>query len=272
MSKLSSQKPDYVFIASLVAIIFVAVYLAMDRFKDAHIPDFLREKGQGLLAQINNRQERETLRSEYNKFIKKVEEREVDPAKVEQFVSSIINLNQAKENLNEQEFAYILQKNLERAVKADTVEWIHKENAEKWKKLQQRLQDIYVFENKIKQAEQIKPELKKSYTFSYTIDDTLNIIIDEQFKDNLVKQAELARELNRLEKDKTLKWQKQADALGEKQQALQQVLKEIQDVKASVSVVAAGKDSVKVVAPAAPVVATPQTSETPKTPTTVKRK
>jgi hypothetical protein len=272
MSNLSQKKPDYVFIASLIAIIFVAIYLAMDRFKDAHIPDFLHQKGQELLAQISNRQERETLRTEYNKFIKKVEEREVDPQKVEQFVSSIINLNQAKGNLNQDEFAYIFQKNLERAVEADTVDRIFRENPERWKKLQQRLQDISVFEEKIKHAEQVKPEQTKSYSFSYTIDDTLHILIDQQFKDNLVKQAELAKELKRLEKEKTLKWQKQSESIEKHQQALQQALNKVQEVEASVSVIAAGKDSAKVVAPAAPVVATPRTSETPKTPTTVKRK
>jgi len=266
MNNLAQKKPDYVFIASLIAIIFVAVYLAMDRFKDSDISSYLHQKGQELLAQIDNQEERENLQTEYNQFIEKVTDREVDPEKVEQFVSSIINLNQAKDNLNKDEFVYLFHKNLQKVVQADTVQKVYDETNERWNKLQERLLDLNVFEEKVKEAAVSKSELKNSYTFSYTIDDTLNIIISEDFKENMVNQVELAKELKRLENENTLKWHKEADAILEKQKALHKVLIKLEEAEAAMSVIAIGKDTVNVTAPALPVII-----ESSKAPTTEKK-
>jgi hypothetical protein len=231
---------------SLVAIIFVAVYLAMDRFKDYQVSDFLNQKGQELLAQIDNQRKREVLQSEYNSFVNKVAEQEVNPEKVERFVSGMINLNQAKEKLNKDEFAHIFENNLAKAIQKDSMDAYDSKNNEKWQRLQRRLKDIVVFEQKVKEADLQQANIKNSYSFSYTIDDTLNIIINEELKDNLSKQAELGRELERLEKDKALKWQKENKVILEQQESLQQALKALEDVKAAVSAMVVNGDSVKV--------------------------
>ena len=261
MNNFAQKKPDYVFIASLVAIIFVAIYLAMDRFQDSEIASYLQQKGQELLAEIENPEERENLQSDYNEFIEKVSDREVDPEKVEQFVSSIINLNQSKQKLNKDEFANIFERNLKRAVQTDTVKRVYRENNERWKKLQDRLLDLNIFEEKVKEVAVAKPELQKSYSFSYTIDDTLNIVINEGFKDNLVKQDELAKELKRLEEENALIWRKEEDAIMKKEEALQEAIIRLEAAEAAMSVIAIGKDSLIITTPAAPVVI-----ETPETP------
>lgn len=261
MNNFAQKKPDYVFIASLVAIIFVAIFLAMDRFQDSEISNYLNKKGQELLAQIDNQEERENLQSDYNDFIEKVADREVDPQRVEQFVSSIINLNQSKRQLNKDEFAHIFERNLIKAVQPDTLKRVYRENEQRWKKLQERLLDINIFEEKVKEVSVVTPELKNSYSFSYTIDDTLNIIIHEGFRDNLEKQAELAKELKRLEEENTLKWQKGTDVIMEKHGALQEAMIILKETEAAMSVIAIEIDSARVSNPVEPVVI-----ETPETP------
>jgi hypothetical protein len=261
MNNLAQDKPDYIFIVSLIAIIFVAIYLAMDRFKDAQISDFLREKGQELLAQIDNQKQRKELQSEYDQFVEKVAQQEVPPEEVERFVSGMINLNQAKEKLNKDEFTNIFEKNLATAAEAKPVKSAY--NNEKWQKLQQRLKDIIVFEKKIEEAQLNKPELKNSNTFSYAIDDTLNIIINEQLKDSFTKQHELSAELQRLEKEKALKWQKEVSAIHEEDESLKQALKALKQVEAAVSAISVSIDSTGVSASvgSAKPVATPTPSD-----------
>ena len=246
MNNLAQDKPDYIFIISLIAIVFVAIYLAMDRFKDSQISDFLREKGQELLAQIDNQQQREELQSEYNQFVEKVAQQEVPPEEVERFVSGMINLNQAKEKLNKDEFRNIFEKNLETAARVKPTTSVSDKSNEKWQKLHQRLKDIIVFEKKLEEAELNSPEFKGNYTFSYAIDDTLNIIINEQLKDSFTKQHELSLELQRLEQDKALKWQKESSALKEEDASLKQALEALEQVEAAVSAITITIDSTKV--------------------------
>jgi len=246
MSNLAKDKPDYIFIVSLIAIVFVAIYLAMDRFKDSQISDFLHEKGQHLLAQIDNQQQREELQSEYNQFVEKVAQKEVSPEEVERFVSGMINLNQAKEKLNKDEFTNIFEKNLATAAKAKPAKSVTNKSNEKWQKLQQRLKDITVFEKRIEEAELNEPEFKRNYTFTYAIDDTLNIIISEQLKDSFTKQNQLSLELQRLEQEKALKWKKEASVTQEEDASLRQALKALEQVEAAVSAISITTDSVNV--------------------------
>lgn len=259
MNKYFAQKnPDYIFVASLIAIIIVAVYLALDRFENKNISSYLLKTGQNLLSQIDNRQERQNLEANYKEFLEKVNDREIDPAKVEQFVSSMINLNQAKEKIDKDTFKHIFETTLKDVSKPDSIKKYYSENDERWTSLQKRLKDLNSFEEKINIIVKKVPELKNNNNFSYAVDDTLNIVINENLKDDLkkLKEIDLTKELRQLEKEKILKWQKQVQVIKADQNDLKQDLLKLSKADSVMKVFQYNNDSLL----------TPETPSTPATP------
>lgn len=247
MSKATSQKPDYLFYASLIVIVGLVVFLAMDRFKDTQISDYLKATGQKLLARIEDSNERRDMQAEYNSFLKKVEEHEINPAKVEQFISKMNNLDQTKDSLNYTAFVNILQSNLKEVTKPDTINIKLNENDKKWADLNKRLIQINILETKVNDA--LKNKSNKSYTFTYTLDSTLNIILDEGFKDQIdkVQQAELAAELKQFEKEKILKWEKEVEIKKKAANEIKAALEEIKAAPGATPAVPSVSDSAPVV-------------------------
>lgn len=258
MNNFAQKNPDYIFVASLIAIIIVAVYLALDRFENKNISSYLLKTGQNLLAQIDNRDERQNLEADYNEFLEKVNDREIDPAKVEQFVSSMINLNQARDKIDKKTFKYIFETTLKDVAKPDSIKKYYSENDKRWANLQKRLMDLNNFEKQLNVIEKKVPAFKKDYDFSYAVDDTLNIVINEKLKDDLkkLKEIELSKKLKQLEKEKILKWQKQVEIVREDRNALTQALSKLSTADSVDKVFKNNNDSllapVMPVAPAAP--------------------
>ena len=245
MNSPSSRRPDYLFFASLIIIIGVAVFLAMDRFTNSEIYDYLNDTGQRLITEIKDKKERQNLQEQYNTFLKKVEEREINPSKVEQFISKINNLSQKKEELNNDAFVYILQTNLNDVTQPDTIQQNYIINDKKWADLQQRLIEINIIETEVKDALNAKSNDTNQYTFSYTLDDTLNIILNENLKEqiNKINQVELSEEIKRFEKEKILKWQKKEEIIKEDEAKLREEIAKIKATHAEVSVFSTQDDS-----------------------------
>ena len=252
----AEKKTDYTFIISLVAIIIVAVYLYINRFGETNITQYLQKTGQELLARVTNTKERDKLEKSYSELLSKIEKQEVSPKSVEYLTANLINLKQMQKSLNPDEIKLIFEAAIDSIGNVKVKRELDSE--QEWFALQKKINDINKLEN---QVNKIRTEgSAKSFSFSYTFDDSLNIIIDQQLKDDLLKgkRDQAFKELINLEKQKAVKWkkdvefdqQKKVNEIKKKLELLDKELKNINStVKVSIDIASEKDPSVSISSP-----------------------
>ena len=207
----AEKKHDFSFIASLIIIIIVALYFGVDLFKKSNLSEYLEKTGNELFAKIVDNNERTSLQESYAKILKKIENKEISPAKVEHLTANLINLKMAQEYLNPEELRAVLLATFNKAGLKDSLNiMVEPIDNEKWIELNDRVHNIERFEHGIIKAQLADRAENSSGVFEYAVDDSLHIIVDDRFKGELVvpQPSEYANEIIVLEQERLLKWSK----------------------------------------------------------------
>ncbi len=207
----NEKKTDFSFIASLIIIIMVAFYFGVDSLKKSNLSEYLKNTGDDLLAKVVNQQDREMLQKNYFEFLEKIENKEISPQEVERLTASLINLKLSNEHLNSDELVIALNSTLKEALVLDSLKFsIEDSDKEKWVILDERVHNIKKKKKGLQNAQGEDRAMNSSGTLEYLIDDSLQIIADENYKEKIVltHSSEFATEVFVLEQEKLLKWSK----------------------------------------------------------------
>jgi hypothetical protein len=208
---ITKKKPDLSFIASLIIIIIFALYLGVDSFKKSNLSDYLEKTSNELLAKIVNQDDRSSLKQSYTELIEKIENKEIAAEKAEQLAANLINLKLAKEYLNQEELRVVLQTTFNEAAFNDSLKIIIEsvEN-ERWLVLNEKVNNIERFEENLAKTQLHDRPLNISGEFEYAIDESLHIIADDSFKEDLIisQNEESVDRIFVLEHENHLKWSK----------------------------------------------------------------
>ena len=209
MSEEQKKKTDYTFILSMVAIVILAVYFFISRMDEFNLSAYLQQTGEGLLAQMTDTAGKKELQEDYERLIKRIENKDIDPRKVEYLAANLINLKQAGEKLDEATVRVVFDNALKVIEESDSI-IISVGNEEKWMALNTRMKYIYNLEKELKSPEFTDKASGNSGTFSYAVDDSLKIIIDDRLKGDLLnsQSTKIKIELQKLQEEKLLQWSK----------------------------------------------------------------
>ncbi len=208
-------------VAGVIVFIGVGLIPIYQRFVEPridHINQYAELLGEKLLAMVPEGSEKETLANDYQEFLEKVKNREVEPEKVERVAANILNATNANKTLTPKQAEAVL-KTAFIIPEVDSFETVIKVKPvpeakvfEKWAEAGERLKYAFEFQTKLQEEHRQKahehPPLPKVMQFRF--DDGLKIIVDDQLKTELTEQdfQEVAVYIEELEKQKILEWEK----------------------------------------------------------------
>ena len=200
---------DFSFIVSLIIIVFVALYFGIDMFNRSNLSEYLEKTGNELFAKIVDQNVRTSLQDNYAEILKKIDNKEISPEKVEQLTANLINLNLSKEYLDPEELRVVFQSTLDKAKIGDSLNAFVETYDDRWHILNERVVSIEHFEDELGKVKLEDRALNGSGVFEYAVDDSLHIIADDRLKSELaVSPTTRANKIVVLELGKNLKWTK----------------------------------------------------------------
>ncbi len=176
-------------ILSLGLLIAVGSYWFVKKVPVDGIEFYIDLMGEKLMALVAQEQEKQDLALKYDLFKAKVREKEVDPEKVEQMASAIINLSNAKDTLTLKEAESLIEIAAPIAHEEEPLLHIEPE-PEKWVELNDRLNKVYEFEEQLKEKKIIFP---REPAVTYRVDEDLNVIIDSRMRPELEREEVLKK-------------------------------------------------------------------------------
>lgn len=223
------------FAASLIFIFSISIYFILQSIRSENLNQYLDFLGTKLMAMLPEDKKNEEVAQLYDQFKQKVEEKKVAPATVEQLAAEILNLENLEDTLRLKKVQQAMVLALNIPVLADTQVSVSVAMApeaagyipnpgdeQKWRELGEHLQKVYTFEENLKQYEKQKDLFNRQY-FKY--DSNLQVIIDSQLRQNMLRDADraLIKSIKELEKQKWLVWKENYDKeLKEQMKALQE--------------------------------------------------
>jgi hypothetical protein len=176
-------------ILSLGLLISVGSYWFVKKVPVDGIEFYIDLMGEKLMALVPQEQEKHDLSLRYDQFKEKVREKKVDPEKVEQMASAIINLSNANDTLTLIEAESLI----EMAVPIPRGEepLLHIEpQPEEWVELNDRLNRVYELDEQLKEKKIIFP---REPVITYRVDEDLNVIIDSRVRPELEREEVLKK-------------------------------------------------------------------------------
>ena len=196
-------------ILSLVFIIAVGAYWLMLDLRNNNFDQYLSLLGEKLLAMIPESSEKRTIENMFTDFKQDVKEKKITPEQVEQVAAGIMNITNMSDTVSVDEAQAIL--DIAGDIKhpnASVSGPMPVENSVdemKWKKMQERLKSMYLFNEELKKRMQ---KIDEEPYLLYNVGNELQVIIDSKIKSDSLLQRDsiLVNEMRQLEKDKLIIW------------------------------------------------------------------
>ncbi len=232
----------------VVLLLAVAASLSwfFSKVRQTGVENYLGLLGNSLFAMVPEGEDKDQLKKKYGQFLADVAERKVPPEQVEQVAASILNLSNASQGLTAAqaetllfltemplEFgkgtAVVVTPALPGAVKVEVdstvppmpppVAALPAQSApEKWQAMQERIKMMYEFNHRLKgELAGLTPHpaaMQHLMHFRLAPDMKITVVVNDSLKQALLKRKQLAiaKELERLEKEKRLVWQQNFSA------------------------------------------------------------
>jgi len=229
----------------VVLLLAVAASLSwfFSKVRQTGVENYLGLLGNSLFAMVPEGEDKDQLKKKYGQFLADVAERKVPPEQVEQVAASILNLSNASQGLTAAqaetllfltemplEFgkgtAVVVTPALPGAVKVagdstvpPPVAALPAQSApEKWEAMQERIKMMYEFNHRLKGElaglTPHPPAVQHLMHFRLAPDMKITVVVNDSLKQALLKRKQLAiaKELERLEKEKRLVWQQNFSA------------------------------------------------------------
>ena len=248
---------------SLVFIFCISIYFIVQKMKNENINHYMDLLGSKLMAMLPEENEKSEVAQLYDQFKQQVEEKKVAPEEVEKITAEILNLENMEDSLRMQKVEQVMVLALGGIPDEDPLDLPDEPESksgyltgpgdeEKWRKLGERLREVYVFEENLKKNAQGKePQRRRIYEY----DDSLHIIIDRELRQDLLRDSnrKLVESIKEMEKQKWLIWKEgQGEELEKKMGAIEDSLRSLQfKIKGApdfpeIIVIAPGSDSIKI--------------------------
>lgn len=230
----------------VVLLLAVAASLSwfFSKVRQTGVENYLGLLGNSLFAMVPEGKDKDQLKKKYGQFLADVAERKVPPEQVEQIAASILNLSNASQGLTAAQaetLLFLTEMPLEFgkgtavvvtpappalpgavSVEGDSavppmpplVAALPAQSApEKWEAMQERIKMMYEFNYRLKgELAGLTPHpaaVQRLMHFSLAPDMKITVVVNDSLKQALLKRKQLAiaKELERLEKEKRLVWQ-----------------------------------------------------------------
>lgn len=228
----------------------VAVYNLAIKPRIVNLDQYVELLGDKLLTMVPEGSGKEKLAGIYQGFLERVRNREVDPAQVERVAAGILNLSNAHETLTPEQAEAIMRlasamPEIDSVRKAPTP--FPSPTSREWDNLGKRLEVALEFNEKMKEIPTPPKKREKPLTTQvmFRVDNGLKIVVNSDVKAELDQQEfrEISKEIQKLEKQKILLWQKDyekemAAEMRKVEEELRKVQKELtgQNIKVEVQV------------------------------------
>jgi len=228
----------------------VAIYNLAIKPRIVNLDQYVELLGDKLLTMVPEVSGKEKLAEMYQGFLERVRKREVDPAQVERVAAGILNLSNAHETLTPEQAEAVMR--LASAMPESdsarkTPAPLPSPTSREWDNLGKRLEKALEFNEKMKELPRPSEKREKPLTtqIMFRVDNGLKIVINSNVRAELNQQEfrELSKEIQILEKQKILLWQKDyekemAAEMRKAEEELKRVQKELseQNIKVEVQV------------------------------------
>jgi len=235
---------DYGLIASLVFIIAIGGYWILQQVKQESLGHYVGLLGEKLLAMVPESSEKRTIEKMFSNFQTQVEEKQLAPEQVEEVAAGIINISNISDTVSVAEAEAILggavvspkekRERIELRVETEPKGEVNiAQEREKWDKLQKRLKDVYVFNERLKKRTE---DREAEQRYMYHIDKNLKIIADSKIRPALEAEnrsnRQIEREMRELERQNIIIWREDLQSqLKEQVKMVEEKLKQLQESK-----------------------------------------
>lgn len=193
----------------------VAIYNLAIKPRIVNLDQYVELLGDRLLTMVPAGSGKEKLAEMYQGFLERVRKREVDPEQVERVAAGILNLSNAHEILTPEQAEAVIRlasalPESDSARKAPAL--LPSPTSREWDNLGKRLEKALEFNEKMKEIP-IPPEKREkplTTQIMFRVDNGLKIVVNSDVKAELSRQEfrEISKEIQILEKQKILLWQK----------------------------------------------------------------
>jgi hypothetical protein len=201
-----SQKKsiDYPFLIVLLFVISIGGYWIVQEIRSQNLNPYLDYLESRLLAVIPQNEDKDKVQSLYDEFKVNVEENKIAPEDVEQVAAEILNLSKDQDSITVTMAEDLLASVIPPQPAEGLPEFEQRERPaerKKWLELNEKMQNIYEFEETLKEEKLVDK-------FRYQFGDGLQIIADSNGMRELINtQAnELILTFENLEKENILIW------------------------------------------------------------------
>jgi hypothetical protein len=205
-------------LALFILIGAVAVYNLAIKPRIVNLDQYVELLGDRLLTMVPEGSGKEKLAGMYQGFLERVRKREVDPAQVERVAAGILNLSNAHETLTPEQAEAVIRL----ASAMPEIDSVRKApmpfpspTSREWDNLGKRLEVALEFNEKMKELPKSPEKGEKPLTtqIMFRVDNGLKIIVNSDIRTELNQQKsrQFSKELQKLEQQKILLWQKDYD-------------------------------------------------------------
>ena len=204
------------FIVTLVLTAFIFWLIFMDKQSKTDALDYtLGLLGDKLVAMIPNESGRKSMQEKFGDFVKQAKEQKVSPEQVEHVAANILNLSNAETKLTTEQAQAVMDFSLATPFitsqsECETEASCTIPSSKKWQNLEKRIQYVYKFNDKMREAIKEDSENKSKLAEQYHIQvqNGLIMAMNENMKAKLSKMEgdKLQHELKQLENDQVVIW------------------------------------------------------------------